>query len=831
MSATRDPSVSVPRARRAKAAPDPVDAWFTERGWKPFPFQREVWDACGEGASGLLHATTGAGKTYAVWFGAMRHVMPAVATVRGAPPLSVVWLTPMRALAADTVRALDATLPGLAPSWTVGSRTGDTSSAERARQSKRLPTALVTTPESLSLLLTRADAQERLGSVRAVIVDEWHELMGNKRGVQVQLAIARLRRWNPALIVWGLSATLGNLEEARDVLLGPASTGRLVQGKVAKRIEIDTLIPKTIERFPWAGHLGVRQRDAVVREIDAAGTSLLFTNTRSQAELWYQALLEARPDWAGLIALHHGSLDRGLRDWVEAGLKAGTLKACVCTSSLDLGVDFLPVERVLQLGSPKGVARLTQRAGRSGHAPGRVSRVTCIPTHALELVEAAAARRASQAGRIESRRPPLKPMDVLIQHLVTVALGGGFVAGDLLAEIRTTHAYREISDDEWRWVLAFVVHGGSTLGAYPEYHRVVPDDSGVHGVPDAQIAKRHRMGIGTIVSDASMEVKWFSGGRIGHVEESFIAMMKPGDCFFFAGRRLELVRVHEMSALVRKATSDKGAVPRWQGGKMPLSSELAEAVVGILDAAAEGRVDDPEVAALAPLFEIQQRWSHLPGSRALVVETVKTREGHHFFCFPFGGRHVHTGLANLVAWRIARETPTTFSMCVNDYGFELLSPVPVDWDAAIAGGLFSADRLLEDILDSLNAGQLARGRFREIARVAGLVFQGFPGQPKSTRQLQASSELFFDVFRKYDPDNLLLRQAQREVLEQELELTRMERVLAGIAARPVTIVQPPYPTPFAFPLMIERIREKLSTEKVGDRVQRMLAEMERRAGA
>ncbi|MBI1398238.1 MAG: ligase-associated DNA damage response DEXH box helicase [Betaproteobacteria bacterium] len=804
-----------------------VRQWFVSRGWQPFPFQETVWSGMTAGRSGLLHATTGAGKTYAVWMGALRHVL----ATAGADPrgLAVLWLTPMRALAVDTARALEVPLGALELPWTVGVRTGDTSSGERARQARRLPETLVTTPESLSLLLSRADSREQLQRVRVVIVDEWHELMGNKRGVQTQLALARLRRWNPDLVVWGLSATLGNLDVAMEVLLGPGHAGLRVEGRVPKRVAVDTVIPASMERFPWAGHLGVRLLDRVVREIDGAATTLLFTNTRSQAELWYQALLDARPDWAGLIVLHHGSLDRSLRDWVEQGLKQGTLKACVCTSSLDLGVDFLPVERVLQVGSPKGVARLLQRAGRSGHAPGRTSRVTCVPSHAFELVEAAAARRAAEAGHIESRRPPEKPLDVLVQHLVTVALGGGFLPDAMRDEVRATHAYRALTDDEWQWALDFVIRGGSSLHAYPEYHRVVVDETGVHVVRDAGIARRHRMSVGTIVSDAAMEVRWLSGGRIGYVEESFIGRLDKGDCFLFAGRLLELVRVHEMTAYVRRGKAGKGAVPRWNGGKMPLSSELAHAVVDLVERAGREDYAEPELQALAPLFRLQARWSHIPAEDELLIEILKTREGHHFFCYPFAGRHANTGLASLLAWRIARTRPASFSICATDYGLELLCPEPIDWEGAMADGLFSDTKLEADVLDSLNFGQLARGRFREIARVAGLVFQGYPGQPKSTRQLQASSQLFYEVFEKYDPRNLLLLQSRREVLEQELEFTRLAITLREITAKRIRIVHASRPTPFSFPILVERIREKLSTEKVSDRVERMVADLERAA--
>ena len=801
-----------------------VDAWLADRGWSAFPFQREVWSHIAAGRNGLLHATTGAGKTYAVWLGALQAF--AAEPSRGAAPLTVLWLTPMRALAADTARALETPLEPLGLDWTVGIRTGDTSSGERSRQSRRLPSTLVTTPESLSLLLTREDARERFANLAMVVVDEWHELLGSKRGVQAQLALARLRRWHPRLVVWGLSATLGNLDEAMRVLVGPSGEGALVRGRVPKTLVVDALMPATIERFPWGGHMGRNMAAAVAAEIDAtAGATLLFTNTRSQAELWYQALLDERPEWAGVLALHHGSLDREMRDWVERGLRDGSLRAVVCTSSLDLGVDFLPVERVLQLGSPKGVARLMQRAGRSGHAPGRASRVTCVPTHSFELVEAAAARRAVAAQAIESRRPPHKPLDVLIQHLVTIALGGGFLSRDLLDEVRSTHAYRDLSDEEWRWSLDFVVHGGATLGAYPEYRRVAVDN-GVHRVTDAVIARRHRMSVGTIVSDASMELRYMTGGRIGTVEESFVSMLRKGDHFLFAGKVLELVRIHEMTAYVRRAKPGKGVVPRWMGAKMPLSSELADAVRDLLDQARAGRYPEPEVAALAPLFDVQARWSTIPGEGELLVETLKSREGHHFFCFAFGGRHVHIGLAHLVAWRAARERPGSFSMSVNDYGFELLSPEPVDWAKRIADGLFDPRDLDDHVLESLNAGELARRRFREVARIAGLVFQGFPGQPKSTRQLQASSELFFDVFTKYDPSNLLVRQAKLEVLEQELELSRLREVLARMHASTLRLQHTARPTPLAFPLMVARIREKFSNEKVADRVARMLAELE-----
>ena len=808
--------------------------WFAARGWKPFAFQKDVWRAVKQGRSGLLHASTGAGKTYALWFAALNRfaiTRPPVTGKRKPPaePLTVLWITPMRALAADTARALEAPLAALQIPWSVGLRTGDTGSSERARQTRRQPTALVTTPESLTLMLARADSETSLGHLRMVIVDEWHELIGNKRGVQLQLALARLRRWHPELVVWGISATLGNQAHALEVLV-PHGEGINVQGQTAKQLIVDTLLPAVTERFPWAGHLGLKMLPQVVAEVASSRSCLVFTNTRAQAEIWYQALLEARPDWAGLIALHHGSLARETRDWVERALKDGQLKAVVCTSSLDLGVDFLPVERVLQIGSAKGVARLMQRAGRSGHAPGRPSRVTLVPTHSLELMEAAAAQDAIAQRRIEARESPHKPLDVLVQHLVSMALGGGFTPDALLAEVRSAWAYRELTEAEWAWALGFVRHGGLSLTAYPDYRRVEPDEHGIWRVPDARLARRHRMSVGTIVSDASIQLKfWSKGGggkNLGSVEEGFIARLKPGDGFLFAGRLLELVRVENMTAYVRRSTAKKAAVPRWNGGRMPLSNELAQALVERFDAAAHGHFDGPEMVAVQPLLRTQLRWSGLPTRKHLLAETLKSREGWHLFLYPFAGRQVHQGLASLLAWRVSQLQPVTFSIAVNDYGLELLSATPVDWPGVLNDALLSPEQLLTDVAASLNAGELALRRFREIARIAGLVFAGYPGAPKSTRQVQASSGLFFEVFKQYDPQNLLLAQAGEEVLRNELDIRRLEETLRHLSTLELDLYVIERPTPLAFPLLVERMRESLSSEKLSERIARMVKDLE-----
>jgi ATP-dependent helicase Lhr and Lhr-like helicase len=815
-----------------------AEGWFAARGWTPFAFQREVWEHVAAGRSGLLHATTGSGKTLALWFGLLNRALAGEVSAGG---LRLLWITPMRALAADTARALREPLAEFGLSWNVGVRTGDTDAGERASQSRQLPEVLITTPESLSLMLSRADSRERLSDIALVVVDDWQELIGSKRGVQVQLALARLRAFareraagqgagtSPA--IWAASATIGNVEHAMEVLLN-RTDGELVRGRVDKTVVVDTLLPDEPGRFPWAGHLGIEMLEPVAREIEQSSSTLVFTNVRSQAEIWYQALLEARPQWAGLIALHHGSLDREVRDWVELGLKEGRLKAVVATSSLDLGVDFLPVERVLQIGSAKGVARLLQRAGRSGHAPGRVSRVTLVPTHTLELVEAAAARSAAAALRVESRRAPESPLDVLVQHLVTIALGSGFRERELLAEVRDTWSYRRLTDAEWDWALDFVGRGGEALRAYPDYHRVVESGDGCWRVVDRHIGQRHRMSIGTIVAEASMLVKMANGRNVGTIEESFIGRLRRGDTFVFGGRRLELVRVHEMTAFVQPAKGRAAVVPRWMGSKFSFSSEMADAVLRELERAVAGDYSAPELELARPLIELQRKWSMVPTRDQLVVESMRSDEGRHLFVYPFAGRHAHLGIASLLAYRIGQGTPSTFSIAVNDYGFELLSPVDIDWMGAWRTrreDLLGDERLLDDVLASLNAGELAARRFREIARISGLVFQGYPGAPKSTRQVQASSSLLYEVFRKYDAGNRMLAQAEREVLEAELDIARLRDSLAGMRSQKVVYRLLARPTPFAFPLMVERFRDQLTTEKLSARIERMVADLERAA--
>ncbi len=803
--------------------------WFKNNKWVPFDFQRETWSSYLAGESGLIHAPTGMGKTFAVSIPPLIEWLNEFPDESSRPknvPLQLLWITPLRALANDTAQSILTPIADLDLPWSVQLRTGDTSAAVRAKQRERFPSVLVTTPESLSLLLSYPGTREKMESLQSVVVDEWHDLIGTKRGVQTELCLARLRNWFPNLRTWGLSATLGNLEQAREVLMGSsAQKAKLISGDLKKRVEIETLIPTDLEKFPWAGHLGLNLLPEVLKYLERARTTLLFTNTRSQTEIWFRALQEAKPEWANDIALHHGSIDRAVREEAEQRLRTGTIRCVVCTASLDLGVDFSPVEQVIQMGAPKGVARMLQRAGRSGHQPGAVSRIVCVPAHALELVEFSAVREAIQDGELESRLPLARPLDVLVQHLVTVALGDGFREKEMLAEVRASYAYRNLTDDEWQWCLDFVTRGGQALKVYPQFSRVINED-GEFTMPDQFLGRLHRMSVGTITSDSAVNVRVVRGARLGSIEESFVGRLKPGDKFSFAGHVLELVRVRDMTAYVRRAKKLTGVVPQWMGGRMPLSSQLAKVVRRKLSEARHGDYKGVEMQAVKPVLQIQNSWSRIPEPDELLIERLQMRDGVHHFIFPFAGRLVHEGLAALVAYRVSKIAPVSIAVTLNDYGFALLSASSISLDEPQWKKIFAQENLLEDLLACLNSAELARRQFREIARIAGLVFQGYPGSGKSTRQLQSSSGLFFDVFTRYDPENLLLNQARREVLERQLEISRLGTTLADLEKMKIVCCEIPRLTPLAFPLWASFVQANVSSEKWSERIKRMALQLE-----
>jgi ATP-dependent Lhr-like helicase len=808
---------------------DIAQGWFESKGWKPFPFQTQTWTAFLQGKNGVLNAPTGSGKTYALWMPVVLDYIkknPDYKT-KHKPGLKAIWITPLRALSVEIKQAAERVANDLETGLTVGIRSGDTTSAERSKQRTKMPDLLVTTPESMQLMLASKDYKSMFKGCTAIIIDEWHELLGTKRGVQTELALSRLKAISPKMRIWGISATIGNLQQAMEVLLGPGSEALensvMIRAHINKKINVISVIPEKMDTYPWRGHMGLHLVDEVAKIIRKSRTTLIFTNVRASCEIWFQALLEKYPEFAGDMAMHHGSISRDTRQWVEQAIRDEQLRAVVCTSSLDLGVDFAPVETVIQVGGPKGVARFLQRAGRSGHRPGEESNIYFLATHAIELAEASALRRAVKETVVEDRIPYLNSWDVLVQYLVTLAVSDGFYPDEIFAEVKSTFCFQAMTRDNWQFCLNFITKGSQSLQAYDEYKKVEIEADGKFKVNSKAVALRHRMQMGTIVGDAVMNVKFFGGGYIGSIEEWFVSKLNPGDIFIFAGRKLELYRVKNMEVLVRRA--DPGAKAQhasWMGGRMTLSAQMSELLREELYAANTESMS-VEMQALAPMFK-RQRWeSVVPDGDQFLIETFKTREGYHAIFYPFEGRFVHEALASLMAYRISLLTPISFSLAYNDYGFELLSDQEIDMQQVLDNNLFTPEHLHHDLQASLNATEMARRKFRDIAVIAGLVFTGYPGKVVKTKHLQSSSQLIFEVFRDYEPDNLLFQQAYRETFEHQLEEGRLIIALERIQQQEIVWKQCKKPTPFSFPIITDRLRERLSSETLADRIKKMTA--------
>ena len=853
-----------------------IKKWFASKSLAPFRFQEETWEQLMLGNSGLVNAPTGCGKTFSVFMGALIRFIdehPKNYASKKNNGLQLLWITPLRALAKDIARAIEEVIADLDMQWKVGVRNGDTDIAQRQQQKRNMPEVLIITPESLHLLLAQKGYPEIFKQLKIIAVDEWHELLGSKRGVQVELALSRIvnvagRRLQVAeeeiakettnhsqspedkplaescgqttnLCVWGISATIGNLEEAKEVLLAPLKykkvspaggdlegAGIIIKANLNKRTDVYSIIPSEIEKYPWAGHLGLKLADRIVSIIEESNTTLVFINTRGMSERWYQTLLTIAPELAGAIALHHGSIERELRTWVEEALHAQKLKAVICTASLDLGVDFRPVDTVIQVGSPKGVSRFLQRAGRSGHRPGDVSTIWFLPTHSLELLEAAALKQAIKENVIESREPMLLCFDVLIQYLCTLAIGEGFLEEEIFEEIKTTYCFSEITNEEWFEVLYHLTNGGKALENYDEYKKVEVDN-GLFRIRNRGIAMRHRMQIGTIVSDAMMKVKFMSGGYIGVIEEYFISRLETGDVFTFGGYNLELVTIKDMTAFVRKSKQKKSIVPSWMGGRMSLTANLGMMLRKTFNKVAENKLDEIELKSLQLLFELQKELSHIPQANELLIEHIEDRDGYHLLVYPFEGRQVHEAMSSLLAYRISKITPITFSIAMSDYGFELLSDQPIPVDDTNTAELFTTENLIADIQKSVNAVEMAIRKFRDIAVIGGLIFQGYPGEQKKARHLQASAGLLFRVLTEHDPNNLLLRQAYNEVFAQQMEEQRLRNALQRIKNNKIIITFPQKLTPLSFPIIVDGLsRYNLSSEKLEDRIQRMQHQLE-----
>jgi len=808
-----------------------AESWFQQQNWTPFAFQKQTWKAFLQGKHGLLNAPTGSGKTYALWFPIVLNYIkhnPDYKT-KHKKGLKAVWITPLRVLSQEIKQSAERVAADLGTHMTVGIRSGDTSTNERVQQKKQMPDLLITTPESLQLLLGTKSYNKTFKDCSAIVVDEWHELLGTKRGVQMELGLSRVRAISKNLRIWGISATIGNLEQAREVLLGPTSSALensvMIKANLKKKITVKSIIPKEMETFPWRGHLGLRLLEDIVPIINASKTTLLFTNTRSQCEIWFQKILEKHPEYAGEIAMHHGSINKETRVWVENAIRNESLKAVVCTSSLDLGVDFAPVETVVQIGGPKGIARFLQRAGRSGHRPSKESVIYFLPTHAIELVEASALQQAVKQKAIEDRMPFLNSYDVLLQYLVTLAISDGFYPNEIYQEIKQTFCYQAVTEDQWQWLLNFLVMGSQSLQSYDEYKKVEVQDDGKFKVNNRGVAMRHRFQIGTIVGDANLTVRYQKGGYIGTIEEYFISKLHSGDIFTFAGRNLEFIRIKEMQVHVRNSSKKTSKVPAWGGSRMTLSAQMSKLLrEELYTVSLDKKEQSKEIKSLLPMFNQQRAESIVPRPDEFLIETFKTNDGYHHIFYPFEGRFVHEAMGSLLGYRISLLSPITFSLAFNDYGFELLSDQEIDMQQVIDNDLFSTDYMLSDLQKSLNSTEMARRKFRDIAVISGMVFTGYPDKGVKMKHLQSSSQLLFDVFRDYEDDNLLYQQAFTETFEHQLEEGRLRISLERIATQEIVWKSCKNPTPFSFPLITDRMsREKLSSEKIADRIKRMTA--------
>jgi len=808
-----------------------AENWFQSQNWKPFKFQKDTWKAFLQGKHGLLNAPTGSGKTYALWFPIVLNYIkknPHYKT-KHKKGLKAVWITPLRALSEEIRQSAERVTADLGTQMTVGIRTGDTSTKARAAMKKQMPDLLITTPESLQLLLASKGYDKVFKDCTAIVVDEWHELLGTKRGVQMELALSRLKTVSKELRIWGISATIGNLEQARDVLLGlereALKNSILIKANIKKKITVRSIIPKEMETFPWRGHLGIRLLEDVVPIINNSKTTLLFTNTRSQCEIWFQQILQKHPEYAGEIAMHHGSINKETRNWVEQAIRNESLKAVVCTSSLDLGVDFAPVETVVQIGGPKGVARFLQRAGRSGHRPGKESVIYFMPTHAIELIEASALQQAVKQNTVEDRIPYLNSYDVLLQYLTTLAISDGFYPDAIYDEVRQTFCYQTLTKNQWQWLLNFLVMGSQSLQSYDEYKKVDVEEDGKFIVNDRGVAMRHRFQISTIVGDINLTVRYQKGGYIGSIEEYFISKLNKGDVFTFAGKNLEFIRIKGMQVHVRNSTKRTSRVSSWMGSRMTLSAQMSKLLREELYSSYLDKKDQsPEIRALTNIFKQQREESIVPKPSEFLIETFKTEDGYHHLFYPFEGRFVHEAMGSLLGYRISLLSPITFSLAFNDYGFELLSDRPIDMQQVLDNNLFTTEYLLDDLQKSLNATEMARRKFRDIAIISGMVFRGYPNKNIKMKHLQSNSQLLFEVFRDYESENLLFQQAFTETFQHQLEEDRLRLSMERIATQEIVWKECEKATPFAFPLITDRLsREKLSSEKWEDRVRRMAA--------
>jgi ATP-dependent Lhr-like helicase len=787
-----------------RTLPEPFAAWFATRGWTPRPHQLDALDASRDGDSVLLIAPTGGGKTLAGF-------LPSLIELAAAPHdgLHTLYVSPLKALAADIARNLTIPVQEMGLQIDIDTRTGDTSSERRRKQKEAPPNLLLTTPESLAVLVAQPESAVFFAALRAVVIDEVHALAGTKRGDQLALCLTRLSALAPGLRRIGLSATVAHPQALIDYVSHDGRGGgvRVVETRGGAPPEITMILPKG--HLPWAGHMGIFSAPAILEHIRGAGMTIVFVNTRAQAELIFQALWKINDETLP-IAIHHGSLELESRKKVERAMADGVLRAVVATSSLDLGIDWGGVDQVLQVGAPKGVSRLLQRVGRANHRMEEASRAVLVPANRFEVLECEAAILGVAAHELDGDPPPPGGFDVLAQHILGVACAGPILPDDLYREVTTAAPYAGLSRADFDAVVGFVEDGGYALAAYERYRKLFRDSDGRLHVMNTSVARQHRMNIGTIVEMPLVKVRYMGrgGGNIGEVEEYFINTLSPGDTFMFAGRLLKFVRLRETVAEVVDGGTGVPKVPAYAGGRMPMTTNLAARVRGMLsDPGSWHAYPEPVQEWLA----LQKKRSRLPGRDDLLVETFPRGDRWFLVAYCFEGRNAHQTLGMLLTRRMERFGMAPLGFVATDY---VLAVWSVRQPQGVAR-LFEQDMLGDDLEAWMAESSMLRRTFRNVAVIAGLIERHHPGAEKSKRQVTVNSDLIYDVLRRHQPDHILLRATRADAAGGLTELGRISLMLER-AHNKVRHVVLSRVSPLAVPVLLEVGRESVRNSESDD---------------
>ncbi len=788
---------SVPQRNGSALLPPELHAWFRHRGWHPHPHQLAMVQAAADGANALLIAPTGGGKTLAGFLATL-----AALKDRPREGLHTLYISPLKALAQDIRRNLDAPLAEMRLPIRAETRTGDTPAAVRERQRRHPPQILMTTPESLALMLSLEDAPRLFGGLRRIIIDELHALAGTKRGDLLALGLSRLATIAPTARRAGLSATVAHPDAlvAYLSMAGRSDAGdvRTVIGRAGAAATVEILA--TRERLPWAGHMGLHAVPEIYERIRQGGTTLVFVNTRAQAELVFQELWRINDDTLP-IALHHGSLAFDQRRRVEAAMAAGDLRAVVATSSLDLGIDWASVDLVVQIGAPKGVSRLLQRIGRANHRLDEPSRALLVPANRFEVLECRAAMDSIAANQLDGDPPPPGGLDVLAQHILGTACSTPFDPDTLYHEIRRAAPYADLARKDFDDAVSFVATGGYALAAYDRFKRLTPMPDGRLAASDQSARRAYRMNVGTIVEAVTLKVRLGRGRVLGEIEEYFISTLEPGDTFMFAGELLRFVGVRDTFAECARGGKGDPKVPAYAGGRLPLSTHLADAVRAILQSP-DTWIDLPE--AVRWWLRLQAEKSELPRRDNLLVETFPRGGKSFLVAYCFEGRNAHQSLGMLLTRRMERMGYGPLGFVATDYVLAVWSVHEVD-DMRT---LFDEDMLGDDLEAWMEESSLLRRTFRSVAVIAGLIERRYPGQQKSGRQITVSSDLIYDVLRQHEPDHLLLRATRADAARGLTDVSRigslLKRAAERLAHRRLHRV-----SPLAIPVLLEVGREQV----------------------